>query len=180
MLRNIYFIFIVLLSKITFGQKELIKPQVIVDLRKIDSLYRQLDDKSLLSLKIIYKKDDTKLTHFPYPNYADSTILDTYYTTSIKDSLAIREYCNNVKFNFSIVKELLDLMVKHKFTYLASSGPDECISCSTSISFEKNKAYVIKKLNSPCFSIQCYYPFSSKIKTDSVTKDILIAKNIPE
>ena len=179
MCRNILIIFIVLFSRFTFGQKIQIKPQVLIDLRRIDSLYRQLDKDPFNSLDIKYKKDDIKLTHFPYPNSSDSTILDAYLTTSIVDSLAIREYCILVKSKFSIVKPLLDLMIKNKFTSLSLSGPDECLDCSTNIYFGKQNAYIIKNLNSPCFSEQCYHPYSNKIKTKQITKDISITNNAP-
>jgi hypothetical protein len=172
-MKLLVFIFLIT-SLLSFGQKSNVSVQIINDLNKIDTLYRQIPTNDYLYIDINYQ---TNKIHFSLP-YTDSIVINA------EDTLSLRNFCNKVKRPYEITLALINLMIKNGFLSLAPSGPGDCIDCSIIIYNKKNEAYIVFELKNRCLPNHCYEIATKKrwkirqAKPEKITENILRLKHL--
>jgi hypothetical protein len=165
----------------SFAQKTTAKSEIIKDLRKIDSLYRQLEAFVEAHVCLDLERGTVKLYQWLH-NKPMQVVEDSLIITTALDSIAIRHYCNKTQASYATLYNLLQLMVKNEFVWLSSAGPGDCVDCSSSIISSKY-TYIVLESGNSCMPDDCFEKFRTtkngkvrQVHFRKFAKDMLVKK----
>jgi len=160
-----------------FGQDSVLTSKFIVDLKRIDSLYRQIPKFDQTVFRVYYA---TYRLNFVYPS-PDTLITPRHISLNLSDSIKLKKYCNDVNINYHTVICLFKLLIEYKYTGVNSDGIKDCSGCSTMIFFAPSDYYIVKNIKHPCFQNACFNEQTkdrntSKWTITELTTDISVVK----